>query len=106
MKRTFIVLSLLLGVSGIIAAHEHDHKHRHMIGRKHSSHWCQQNWEKCKQFKMEKLTIRERYLAKEKECLQKAKDFWDYRECKAMSEVQKEKEMYELMQKMMRETKH
>ncbi|MCS6957295.1 MAG: hypothetical protein RMK75_02405 [Aquificaceae bacterium] len=71
------------------------------MGRHQHKLWCQQNWEKCKQFKEETLGIKERSLARERECLQKAKDFWGFEECMAQAKVQTRKEMLQLRQKFM-----
>lgn len=71
------------------------------MGRHQHKLWCQQNWEKCKQFKEEVIGVRERSLARERECLQKAKDFWSFEECVAQARVQTRKEMSQLRQKLM-----
>jgi hypothetical protein len=35
---------------------------------------CKQNWEKCKQLKLERLSVK-------KECLEKSQSFEDYKRC-------------------------
>jgi hypothetical protein len=34
-------------------------------GPKHHKEWCRQNWEKCKQMKLERLSAKKRVLGKE-----------------------------------------
>jgi len=46
-------------------------------GPKHHKEWCRQNWEKCKQMKLEDLLGR-------KECLEKSQSYQAYRECEFM----------------------
>jgi hypothetical protein len=41
---------------------------------KHRMEWCRQNWEKCKQMKLERLSAK-------KECLEKSQSYEAYREC-------------------------
>jgi len=44
-------------------------------GPKHYKEWwCSQNWEKCKQMKLERLSAK-------KECLEKSQSYEAYREC-------------------------
>lgn len=87
---------LLLAVAGSLwsVAYGHPDKKEHKL-------WCQQNWERCRQFKEEALKIRERHIARERECLQKARDFWAFEECKAQIKVQTRREMSELRQRFM-----
>jgi hypothetical protein len=40
----------------------------------HHKEWCSQNWEKCKQMKLEDLSAK-------KECLEKSQSYEAYREC-------------------------
>lgn len=87
---------IILGSMGAVAL-----AHPPAMGKKEHKLWCQQNWERCKQFKEEALKIKERNLSREKDCLQKAKDFWAFEECKAQARVQTKKEMSELRQKFM-----
>ena len=66
-------------------------------GEKKEMHkWCEQNWEKCKELKLERLKIREKYLSKEKECVEKANSFQDMRQCLKDTRYEMHKEMKEL----------
>ncbi len=49
---------------------------------KHRMTWCKQNWEKCKQRKLERLSMK-------KECLEKSQSFEDYKECMTQFRIQK-----------------
>ena len=82
----------LLGVFAISSlAYAHMHKHEREL-------WCEQNWERCRELKLKALSVREKYIAKERECVQKAKDYWAMKECVASIKVQKKREMRELWQ--------
>jgi len=50
---------------------------------------CEQNWSKCKEYKLEKLKIKEMYLSKERECVEKANSFQEMKQC--LKEVKREK---------------
>ncbi len=93
-----VLLASLAVLSGIVFAKPYE---RHHMDR----YWCQQNWERCKSFKEEELKLKERHIAKERECLQKAKDFWSYMECKAQVKVQMKRERWELRQEFLEEAK-
>jgi len=43
-------------------------------GKQYKEWWCSQNWEQCKQMKLEDLLGR-------KECLEKSQSYQAYREC-------------------------
>ncbi|NAZ23890.1 MAG: hypothetical protein GU346_05490 [Thermocrinis sp.] len=43
-------------------------------GKKYKEWWCSQNWEKCKQMKLEDLSAK-------KECLEKSQSYEAYKEC-------------------------
>jgi len=43
-------------------------------GKQYKEWWCSQNWEKCKQMKLERLSAK-------KECLEKSQSYEAYREC-------------------------
>jgi len=43
-------------------------------GGKKYKEWCRQNWEKCKQMKLERLSAK-------KECLEKSQSYEAYKEC-------------------------
>ncbi|RMH80495.1 MAG: hypothetical protein D6674_04520 [Acidobacteria bacterium] len=65
--------------------------------------WCEQNWEKCKEYKLETLKIREKYIPKERECLEKASTFQDMRSCMVDLREQMRREFYDLRKKMLKE---
>lgn len=62
--------------------------------------WCQQNWDRCRQFRLEVISIREKYIPKERECIQNAKDYWAMEECLAPIRVQKKRDMEEVKRKL------
>jgi hypothetical protein len=43
-------------------------------GKQYKEQWCSQNWEKCKQMKLERLSAK-------KECLEKSQSYEAYKEC-------------------------
>ena len=95
-----LLMSLIM-LSGIVFASPHEwHK-----GDKYGYYWCGQNWQVCKSYEEQKLMIKERELAKERECLQKAKDYWSYQECKAQVKFQSKMEKHRLRQKFLEEAK-
>ncbi len=91
MKKWIVAGLFALASLGFSDPHEHE--------RFHHEQMCISNWQTCQQFKLEMLKIRERYLQKERECVEKAKDYWSMKECMANLKVKKQKEMWELMQK-------
>ncbi len=95
MRKALAILTALAGLSTLALAQPP------YMGKKEHKLWCQQNWDRCKQFREEALKIRERNIQRERECLQKAKDFWAFEECKAQVKVQGKREMYELRQRFM-----
>ncbi len=90
MKKVLVIIATLGSLSTFTFAYEPPNKL-----------WCQQNWDKCKQFMEESLKIRERSIARERDCLQKAGDFPAFRGCKAQAKEQTKKEMFELRQRFM-----
>jgi hypothetical protein len=60
-------------------------------GRKHRMEWCSQNWEKCKQMKLERLSAK-------KECLEKSQSYEAFRSCMAQFREQRRQEMKGLKQ--------
>jgi len=46
-------------------------------GKQYKERWCSQNWEKCKQMKLQNLSAK-------KECLEKSESYQAYRECEFM----------------------
>lgn len=65
--------------------------------------WCEQNWEKCREFKLEALKIREKYIPKEKECLEKSANFQEMRGCMMDVREQMRREFYDLRKRMLKE---
>jgi Spy/CpxP family protein refolding chaperone len=60
-------------------------------GPKHHKEWCKQNWEKCKQMKLERLSAK-------KECLEKSQSYEAFRSCMAQFREQRRQEMKGLKQ--------
>jgi len=60
-------------------------------GPKHHKEWCKQNWEKCKQMKLERLSAK-------KECLEKSQDYEAFRSCMVQFREQRRQEMKGLKQ--------
>jgi len=88
MKKLLIPLGFLVGTA---LAHDMGKMHR----------WCEQNWEKCKELKLSHLKLREKYLPKERECVEKANSFQEMRTCMMGVKEEKRKEMQELYKGMM-----
>jgi len=62
-----------------------------MDGKMHKE-WCEQNWEKCKVYMLEKIKLKEKYLPKERECVEKAKSYRDMKLCMMDVKEQKRRE--------------
>ncbi len=60
-------------------------------GPKYHKEWCKQNWEKCKQMKLERLSAK-------KECLEKSESYEAFRSCMAQFREQRRQEMKGLKQ--------
>jgi hypothetical protein len=76
MKR-FLVLSTALIFAGISFAQQTQssvYEVPNLEVPKHRVEWCKQNWEKCKQMKLEDLSAK-------KECLEKSQSYEAYKEC-------------------------
>lgn len=73
-----------------------------MDGKMHKE-WCEQNWEKCKVYMLEKIKLKEKYLPKERECVEKAKSYRDMKLCMMDVNEQKRREDYEIRKKMLME---
>jgi len=58
---------------------------------KHHKEWCKQNWEKCKQIKLNRLSAK-------KECLEKSQSYEAFRNCMAQFKEQRRQEMKGLKQ--------
>ncbi|SHK33540.1 hypothetical protein [Thermocrinis minervae] len=67
--------------------------------------WCQQNFDKCKAHKLEAIRIREKYLPKEKECVEKSKTFEEMRACLKDVRAHMREEFSQMRQRMMEEVK-
>jgi len=95
-----LALLLALGVGSVLAESMNMGKEGMpmcpmCMDKKEMRAWCEQNWEKCKEHKLEMLKIQEKYLPKERECVEKAKSFQDMRLCMMDIKEQKRREMYE-----------
>jgi len=78
MKR-FLILTTALVFAGISFAQQTQSgssQGQYPIGggKKYKEWWCSQNWEKCKQMKLEDLSAK-------KECLEKSQSYEAYKEC-------------------------
>lgn len=73
-----------------------------MDGKMHKE-WCEQNWEKCKVYMLEKIKLKEKYLPKERECVEKAKSYRDMKLCMMDVKEQMRREHYEIRKKMLME---
>jgi hypothetical protein len=65
--RKSVAVALVLAFAGISLAGIHE-------GSKRRMEWCKQNWEQCKQKKLERLSVK-------RECLEKSQSFEDYKGC-------------------------
>jgi len=75
-------LLLALGLSSVLFYPvKAEEKHAYESKRKEMHEWCEKNWEKCKELKLERLKIREKYLSKERECVEKANSFQEMKQC-------------------------
>ncbi len=88
-------LLLLMVLTSVSLAHPMD-------GKMHKE-WCEQNWEKCKVYMLEKIKLKEKYLPKERECVEKAKSYRDMKLCMMDVKEQKRREHYEIRKKMLME---
>ncbi len=46
--------------------------------------WCSQNWEQCRQMKLEDLFARMEDLIERRKCLERSQSYQAYRECEFM----------------------
>ncbi|AHE96775.1 hypothetical protein THERU_02930 [Thermocrinis ruber] len=76
-KLTALALALaFVGISPAQQAQSGSSQGQYPIGggKQYKEWWCSQNWEKCKQMKLEDLSAK-------KECLEKSESYQAYREC-------------------------
>jgi len=91
-------LLLLAGLALVGLSYADTKEH---YGKRHKyQKWCEQNWAQCREFKLQKISIKEKFLAGKRDCLQKAKDYWSYKECVAPLKVRMKREITELRRKM------
>ncbi len=65
--------------------------------------WCEQNWSVCKKYRLEFIRLKEKYLPKERECVEKAGSYEDMRFCMMDVKEQMRREHYEIRKKMLME---
>jgi hypothetical protein len=94
MKR-FLVLSAAFAFVGISFAQQTQSEGSqgpyHTGGPKRRIEWCKQNWEKCRQMKLERLSAK-------KECLEKSESYETFRSCMVQFREQRRQEMKGLKQ--------
>ncbi|MFN3813584.1 MAG: hypothetical protein ACK4SM_03060 [Aquificaceae bacterium] len=90
MKKLILIMALV----SITVAYPKDRK-EHM--------WCEQNWDTCKKYQLELIRIKEKYLPKERECVEKAANYSDMRLCMMDVREQMRREHYEIRKKMLME---
>jgi hypothetical protein len=64
--------------------------------------WCESNWAECKRVESEIIDLKQRYLTKEKDCVERADSFQQARECKKAVKEQMKKELYNLKWQLMK----
>ena len=88
--RKSAALALALAFAGIISAQQAQSGSSQgqypTGGPKHHKEWCRQNWEKCKQMKLERLSAK-------KECLEKSESYEAFRSCMVQFREQRMQEM-------------
>jgi hypothetical protein len=67
-------VALVLAFAGISLAQQTQSVVPNFEVPKHRMGWCKQNWEKCRQMKLERFSLK-------KECLEKSQSYEDYKEC-------------------------
>ncbi len=84
--RELTALALALAFVGITFAQQVSPDPRRPIGgqRHQMALWCSQNWEQCRQMKLEDLFARMEDLLARKECLENSQSYQAYRECEFM----------------------
>jgi hypothetical protein len=75
--RKAVAAALVLALAGITFAQQTQSE-----VSKNRMEWCKQNWGKCKQMKLERLSVK-------KECLEKSQSFEDYKGCIAQFRKQR-----------------
>ncbi|MFZ8785701.1 hypothetical protein [Thermocrinis sp.] len=93
--RKLTALALALAFAGITFAQQtqsgSSQEQYSTGGPKRYKEWCRQNWEKCKQMKLERLSAK-------KECLEKSQSYEAFRSCMAQFREQRRQEMKGLKQ--------
>lgn len=94
--RKFLVLTtafVFAGISFAQQAQSGSSQGKYPIGggKQYKEWWCSQNWEKCKQMKLERLSAK-------KECLEKNQSYEAFRSCMVQFREQRRQEMKGLKQ--------
>jgi Spy/CpxP family protein refolding chaperone len=78
--RKLTALALALAFAGVTLAQQAQSDSSHgqypIGGGKKYKEWCKQNWEKCKEMKLKRLSAK-------KECLEKSQSYEAFRSCMA-----------------------
>ncbi len=84
--RELTALALALAFVGITFAQPVPPDPRNPIGghRHQTALWCSQNWEQCRQMKLEDLFARMEDLLGKRRCLENSQSYQAYRECELM----------------------
>jgi hypothetical protein len=93
MKR-FLTLTMVFVFAGISPAQQTQsgvYEVPNTEVQKHRMEWCKQNWEKCKEMKLRRLSAK-------KECLEKSQSYDAFRSCMAQFREQRRQEMKGLKQ--------
>ncbi|MCX8164535.1 MAG: hypothetical protein N3D14_03995 [Aquificaceae bacterium] len=68
--------------------------------------WCEKYWEQCRQLQLEEITVKEKHLSKERECVQKAQGYWDMKECREQIRMHLKHEMLQLKSRLLERARH
>ncbi len=84
--RKLTALAVALTFAGITFAQSVPPASRNPTGglRNQTASWCSQNWEQCRQMKLEDTFARMEDLLGRKECLENSQSYQAYRECELM----------------------
>jgi hypothetical protein len=82
MKKAVVLALTLIGITYAQQTQSGVHEVPNFEVSKHRIGWCKQNWEKCRQRKLERLSMK-------KECLEKSQSFEDYKGCMTQFRIQK-----------------
>jgi hypothetical protein len=93
--KKFLVLTTALAFAGVSFAQQTQSDSSQgqypTGGPKQHKEWCKQNWEKCKEIKLKRLSAK-------KECLEKSQSYEAFRSCMAQFREQRRQEMKGLKQ--------